>query len=471
MNNGVYASRWTDIRVHFIAIGGIGMSAVARIAADRGATVTGCDCADSPLLGTLRESGIACHVGHDPRHLRDVDIVVYSSAVPEDLPEMREAERLCIPAIRRGQMLALLTEGRDTIAVSGTHGKTSTTWLIGNILMRAGVDPTIAVGGTVPDLKGNVRIGGGACFVTEADESDGSFLLLSPRYPVVTNIDLDHVERWASIGPLQEAFVAFASAPDDGAAIVCVDCPRVCDILSRLGPCITYGIEHGDVAAHNVRLLPGRAVYDVTWPGGSERDVVLSLPGRHNVQNSLAALAVAFELGLSMDPVLEALADTSHVDRRMQRRGSEYGVAVFDDYAHHPAEIAATLAAARDLARGRLIGLFQPHRYSRTLHLHREFGPAFDELDHLLIAPIYAASEPPIEGVSSELIAEAVASRKTVTWELTPGLDAAARRLVDLLEPGDLLITLGAGDVWTAGDAVLRELRQRRPSTADAAGH
>ena len=452
---------WNGLRVHFVAIGGIGMSALARITAARGAVVSGCDRVDSPTLTKLRDQGCTCHVGHSPTHLDNADVVVYSSAVPLESAELQAAMSHGIRVVSRGRMLAWLQQGYDTIAIAGTHGKTTTTWIVANMLIRCGVDPTVAVGGNVDDLGGNSRVGSGRFFVTEADESDGSFLHLVPTYPVITNIDEDHLDYYSGIEEIEGAFADFANPVGDGAIVACVDCPRVRRVLKTLrGRRITYGIENGDVAAENVRLEPGRAVYDVRFPGGGVQDVVLSLPGTHNVQNSLAALALAVDLGLSMDAVLEAFADTSHVGRRLQKRGTERGVAVYDDYAHHPAEIRATLAAARMLADKRLIGIFQPHRYSRTLHLHKQFGPVFDDLDLLLIAPIYAASEPPIEGVSSELIARQVRKRGNVELELVPDLALVAEQLAGRLAPGDTVITLGAGDVWQVGDAVLDIMRR-----------
>jgi len=472
MVDGFPQLNWQGLRIHFVAIGGIGMSALARIAAARGAAVTGCDRVDSPTLAELRSHGIPCHVGHSSGHLDDVDVVVYSSAVPLDSAELRSAMTRGIRVVSRGRMLAWLQRGYDTVAVAGTHGKTTTTWIIANVLLRCGADPTVAVGGNVSDLGGNWRAGAGRLFVTEADESDGSFLHLVPTYPVITNIDRDHLDYYSGIDEIEAAFTEFADPIGDGAVIACVDCPRVRRVLKRVGGRkVTYGIGSGDVAAENLRLQPNRAIYDAVLPTGTVQDVILSLPGRHNVQNSLAALALAVELDLPLDDVLEALADTSPVDRRLQKRGDERGITFYDDYAHHPAEISATLQTARMLADRRLVGVFQPHRYTRTQQLYKEFGAAFDQLDLLLIAPVYAASEAPIEGVSSELIAGALRARGKVPFELLPDLAAVPERLAGELTAGDLVITLGAGDVWQAGDAVLERIRQaKQDPAAEAAG-
>ena len=450
---------WPRTHVHFIAIGGIGMSALARIARAQGATVSGCDCAESTILDELRSLGCTCSVGHSAAHLRGVDLVVHSSAVPADNPERHAALTLNIPDISRGRLLAWLQQDHDTVAISGAHGKTTTTWIAANLLIRAGADPTVAVGGVVSDLGGNARVGKSALFVTEADESDGSFLYLNPKYPVITNVDADHLDYYGNMDAIKDAFVRFTQAAPGGAVIACADCPNVQAILplarSRV---VTFGVGHGDIAAHNVRLEPGRAVYDAALPGGPIRNLVLSLPGIHNVRNSLAALALAHELDLPLDAVRDAFANTSSVGRRLERRGCVRGVTLYDDYAHHPAEIAATLESARMLAPRRLVGIFQPHRYTRTQLLHREFGSVFGRLDLLLIAPIYAASERPIDGVTSELIAREVQARG-VPVELLPDLAAVPDRLAGELAPGDTLITIGAGDVWKAGDAALARIR------------
>lgn len=474
MTDGFPQADWEDLRIHFTGIGGIGMSALARIAHARGAAVSGCDSSDSPVLAELRSQGIPCKVGHSAAHVEGADVIIRSSAVPLDAPEVQAAgQRL----MSRGRMLAWLQRGCDTIAVAGTHGKTTTTWIIANILIRCGVDPTVAVGGNIRDLGGNWRVGESRFFVAEADESDGSFLHLTPKYPVITNIDDDHMDHWLDINALKRGFVDFAARcrPEDGPVVACADCPNIRDILAELGGrTITYGIGQGDVAAENVRLYGGKAIYDVKFPSGAEKDIVLSLPGMHNVRNSLAALALASELRLPMSRVLEALADTSHVGRRLECRGTAAGVAAYDDYAHHPTEIQATLEAARTMAGRRLIGVFQPHRYTRTQHLHEAFGRVFDKLDLLLIAPIYAACEEPIEGVSSELILRAVQEQGRVPCELVSDLRSAAQRLAAEAQPDDMVITLGAGDVWQVADATLERIRRAKmnqgiPSAGPAA--
>ncbi len=458
--------------IHFVAAGGVGMSALAHIAAARGAAVTGCDCAEGAALAALRRAGVTCHIGHSPDHLEGVDLVVHSSAVSPENPELQTAARRGIPMVPRGRMLGLLQQGHETIAVAGAHGKTTTTWIIGHMLIRCGVDPTVAVGGTVAEIGGTCRAGGGRLFVTESDESDGSFLHLAPTYPIITNIDADHLEYWGDISRIEAAFAKFASAGEGGAVIACVDCPRTAALLEHLDRrVVRYGLTGGEVRAENVRLRPNRAVFDAHLPGQTIKDVILSLPGRYNVQNALAALALADELELPMDTVLEALADVAGVDRRLQLRGRANGVAVYDDYAHHPAELRATLDAARLLTDGQLVGVFQPHRYSRTQQMHSEFGPVFGRLDRLIVAPIYSAWEQVVEGVDAGLIADAVREHNNVSCEQVDDLADVPRRLAPELKPGDVVITLGAGDVWQTGDALLAVLREyEEGNVPDAAG-
>ncbi len=464
---------WNGLRIHFVGIGGIGMSALARIALEKGARVSGCDSVESPILAELRRRGCICHVGHSAAHLdtpRQPDMVVHSTAVPLENPELAAAAARGIEVVSRGRMLARLLRGHRTVVVSGAHGKTTTTWIIANMLTRCGADPTVVLGGNVAELGGNSRLGTGDILVAEADESDGSFLHLAPTYPVITNIDLEHLNYYSGLDEIMQAFAKFAQPTAGGAVIACIDCPNVRRVLDDVaGRKITYGTGGGDVAAGNVRLEPGRAVYDAHLPGGTLADVAVSMPGLHNVRNSLAALAVAVELGLPMDAVRAALANTPHIGRRLEKRGSDCGVTIYDDYAHHPAEVRATLEAARMLTTGRLVGVFQPHRYTRTLRLQRQFGTAFDKLDLLLVAPIYAAWEPPIAGVTSELIVRQVKELGRVECEPAHDFESAAERLADELAPGDTLITLGAGNVWQVGDAVLQKMRQTAPGSASDA--
>jgi UDP-N-acetylmuramate--alanine ligase len=408
-------------------------------------------------------------VGHSPAHVENADLVIYSSAVPRENPELRAAIDRGARVVSRGRALAWLQEEADTVAVSGSHGKTTTTWITANLLLRCGLDPTVVVGGQVSELNGNVRIGRSRLFVTEADESDGSFLHLRPQYGVVTNIDADHLDHWASIGELEAAFRRFADGCDT--VIACRDCPRARLLCGRAGGgVLSYGVGGGDVFAENVALRPGYATYDLCFPGGAHRGVRLSLPGMHNVRNSLAGLAVAWKLGLPMSDAAASLAETSGVGRRLEKRGARSGVTVYDDYAHHPAEISATLEAVRDMAGGRLIGVFQPHRYSRTKQLSEAFGSVFDRLDRLIITPVYAASERPIEGVDSRLIAREVSRRGAVAHDLVADLESAIGRLESEVRPGDTVITLGAGDVWKVGDALLGRIgRIDDPAEADAA--
>lgn len=461
----VFSRSVEGLRIHFIAIGGIGMSALARLAVAEGAIVSGCDSTDSPTLAALRKLGCTTHIGHSADHVHDCDLVIHSSAIKSDNKEMIAASLHKIPIIHRGRLLAMFQEGRDTVAISGAHGKTTTTWIIANMMIKCGQDPLVAIGGNVPDMGGNARPGKGKIFVTEADESDGSFLELSPKYPVITNIDADHLDYYTGgIEHIKKCFTEFAETRTNGCVIACAECENVREILPLVrGRRITYGIEHGDIRALNIRQNAAGASFDVKLPDGNiESNISISLPGKHNILNSLSAIAIAFDMKLPMDKVREALANTSTVGRRLEKRGEVGGITVYDDYAHHPAEIAAMLDSARRIAQGRLIGIFQPHRYSRTMHLAKEFGGCFGNLDLLLLAPVYAASEAPIEGVSSGLIAENIRATGQKNFELISGIDIVPQRLASTLRAGDVVVTIGAGDVWKSGDALLAKLKKDR---------
>jgi UDP-N-acetylmuramate--alanine ligase len=454
---------FTRKRIHLMGIGGIGVSSVAQIARQRGAVVSGCDRADSTMLRRLGADGIRCLVGHDPSHLDEVDLLVYSTAVPPREPELLAARARGIDVVHRSELLNRLAEGYQLIGIAGTHGKTTTTWLVAHLLMSANLDPTVMLGGNVAELGGNFRVGRGPFFVTEVDESDGSLLRLAPKLSVITNIDRDHLDHYSGgIGEIMHTFGAYANQTRYGGTVfACSDCPNLAKVATGCkARVVTYGLlGTPDITARNVRLCGRYSTFDVVWKDGGIDGIWLSLPGEHNVQNALAAIAIAWELGISPTRIEDALAHTPTVGRRLERRGEAGGVTVIDDYGHHPTEIRATIAAARGLAKGRLVAVFQPHRYSRTMHLWKEFAEAFDQLDMLVLTSVYAASEPPIEGVGSELIYNEIERRGRVPslcW--VPQLGEVADRLVPLLQPDDTVLTIGAGDVWTVGDAVLERL-------------
>ncbi|MFP4055282.1 MAG: UDP-N-acetylmuramate--L-alanine ligase [Candidatus Brocadiia bacterium] len=450
--------------IHFVGAGGIGMSALAHMAVESNAVVSGCDLQESPITRSLAARGCRIHQGHHPEHLEGVELVVRSSAVPEREPELQAALRRHIPVISRARMLARLAGDHQVVAVAGAHGKTTTTWLVAKLLLEARLDPSVMVGGMVPELGGNYRLGSGGLFVVEVDESDGSLLEFAPHYSIVTNVELDHVDRYPDLEAVQRTFRTYLRrTARDGCVILGADSGPARDTLDAWeGHYLTYGLaEDADLRAENVRHNGRSSVFDVRRPGGRLDALKLSLPGEHNVRNALAAVALASALGIDDAVLRAALGHASGVGRRLEAKGRAGGVVVLDDYGHHPTEIRAALAAARGLAEGRLVGVFQPHRFTRTLHLGEQFGPCFDELDHLVLLPIYAAGEAPIEGVTSARIQKAVEQRGSVSCARLADMETARRHVLEVLRPGDTLLTLGAGDVYRLGERILADLKER----------
>ena len=455
-------------RVHFVGIGGIGMSGIAELLVNLDYRVSGSDARASETTARLAALGVEVAVGHDARHVGEADVVVVSSAVRPDNPEVVAARARRIPVVPRAEMLAELMRLRVGIAVAGAHGKTTTTSMVAFVLERVGLDPTAVIGGRLSAFGSNARLGRGPYMVAEADESDRSFLRLSPAIAVVTNIDREHLEAYHSFDALVEAFHEFASrVPFYGAIVACVDDPVVRALIPRFSrPVITYGFdEAADVRASDVHTDGESGRCRVTarpGPGsraGGDGELGLPIPGRHNLQNALAALAVGLELGVGFDTLLAALAEFHGVERRYQTRGTAAGVRVVDDYGHHPTEIAAVLAAARAGRPRRLVAVFQPHRYTRTRDLLAEFGPAFHDADVVVLTDIYPAGEAPIPGVTLDALA-AVVRPAVKTLHVVPGLADVPAAVARLAETGDLVITLGAGSISGAGDQLL-ELLQR----------
>jgi len=439
-----------------------------------GADVSGCDVRDNEQTRALRQQGCTCLLGHGASHVDGVDVVVYSSAIKPGHPELQRAAQLGIPTYRRAHMLAQIQQDKQTVGVVGAHGKTTTTWLAAHTLITAALHPSVMVGGRVAALRGNWRVGHGPHFVTEIDESDGSLLEFEPTWSIVTNIDSEHLDHYRDLDDIRQTFVAYLRRTKPGGCVIaCADDPEVLAALSAWsGAKLTYSLgrsggDHpaggaeppADFVARNVQLGPTSSAFDVEHDGRRIGPLALSLPGRHNVQNALAVVALAHRLGISTADLQQAFASVIGVGRRLQRVGACGGVTVLDDYAHHPCEVKATLEAARRIAPGKLIGVFQPHRFTRTKLLCDQFGGAFDELDHLLLAPVYAAGEAPIEGVDSGLIARRIAEHGRVRCEMAVDLAAVPDRLRGLVQPGDTVITLGAGNVHCAGEALLRQLR------------
>ncbi|HEX9187129.1 MAG TPA: UDP-N-acetylmuramate--L-alanine ligase [Vicinamibacteria bacterium] len=446
--------------VHFVGIGGSGMSGIAEVLLNLGYTVSGSDLKRSAVTERLVSLGARVHEGHASLHAKGAHVVVVSTAIRRENPEVLEARRSGVPVIPRAEMLAELMRLKYGIAVAGSHGKTTTTSMVALVLDRGGLDPTVVVGGRLGVLGSGARLGKGEFLVAEADESDRSFLKLTPTVAVVTNIDREHLDTYRDLADVQEAFLGFVNkVPFYGGAVLCLDDPPVQDILPRVERrVVTYGLSHqASVSARDLELQPAGSSYTATLDGRSLGPVTLSVPGAHNVQNSLAAVAVGLDLEVPFDAVRQGLESFTGVDRRFQVRGEKDGVLVVDDYGHHPKEIRVTLEALRRRAgERRTVVLFQPHRFTRTQALWDEFCRAFHQADVLLLTDVYPASEEPIPGITAEALARSVGERghRQASW--AGDLKAATERLCAEARPGDVVLTLGAGSVWTAGEELLR---------------
>ena len=443
------------------------MSGIAEVLCNLGFVVSGSDLKKSKNTDRLEKMGLKVYEGHAAENVGDAQVVVYSSAVRPDNPEVLLAKEKGIPVIPRAEMLAeLMTLKPYAVAISGTHGKTSTTSMVATILGHAGVDPTSIVGGVVDTLGSNAKLGASEWFVTEADESDRSFLMLYPTIAVVTNIDKEHMESYKGMDDVVQCFTDFVNkVPFYGAAIICLDDPNVQLIIPNIRRRrVTYGMTaQADVSAHDIRYNNSFGSTFTVWRGSEILgDIALPVPGKHNVYNALAATAVAFELDVPFTKIAEAFAGFKNANRRFQFKGDVDGITVVDDYGHHPTEILATLSAAKNSSGGRrTVVVFQPHRYSRTYELMDEFALAFNNADVLYVLDIYAASETPIEGITAEVLTENIRrfGHKNATY-IGDIETAAARVSNDLLE-GDLVITLGAGSVTRLSDEILEELKKK----------
>ena len=447
---------------HFTGIGGIGMSGIAEVLLNLGYRISGSDLKLTPITERLAAMGATVYEGHADRNVGGANAVVVSSAVDPHNPELEEARRLGIPIIPRGELLAELMRLKFGIAVAGSHGKTTTTSMVATILSEAGLDPTVVVGGRVGTMGSNARVGKSDFLVVEADESDGSFLKLSPILAVVTNIDREHLDHYAGIEEIRSAFCEFINKiPFYGAAILCLDDENVQQVLPSINRrTITYGTgTQVDLAITEPDCGHFSSNFRLRLPGSDLGTFHLKLPGFHNVLNASAAVAVALELDVKPDRIRDALATFAGVDRRFQMRGQEAGVTVIDDYGHHPTEIRATLAAAKLCEYGRILAIFQPHRYSRTQALMEEFARSFNQADQVLLLDIYAASEKPIEGVTAMELASRMRAYGHRGVRYVGTIDQAIEVVTAEALPGDLILTLGAGNVWQAGDRILERLR------------
>jgi UDP-N-acetylmuramate--alanine ligase len=458
-------------RIHFVGIGGIGMSGIAELLANLGYGVSGSDARRSEVTARLEQAfGVTVFEGHQASHVGDADVVVVSSAVRASNPEVVAARERGIPVIPRAEMLAELMRLRFSIAVAGSHGKTTTTSMIALVLERGGLDPTAVIGGRLSAFGSNARLGRGEYMVAEADESDRSFLMLWPSIAVMTNIDLEHMESYSGgMADLQQAFLDFANkVPFYGAAVACVEDQNLAAILPRIRrQVLTYGLDqpHAQIVGTGIELgaFGGRCQVHRRTRDGIEPlgRLELAVPGRHNLQNALAAVTVGQRIGMDFARIAGALASFHGAERRFERHGEAGGVLVVDDYGHHPTEIAAVIAAARATLGRRLIVAFQPHRHSRTAHLLDAFGPALAGADEIVLTDIYAAGEDPIPGITLERLAEAIRRGSGRSVRVVNALKDVVPTLLTIVQPGDAVITLGAGSIGTLPKTLMHALAQR----------
>jgi len=451
--------------VHFVGIGGIGMSGIAEVLLNLGYGITGSDLGQTDITQRLATLGAVIFKGHDEIHLGDADVVVTSTAVKSDNPEVLAAHRRNIPVIPRAEMLAELLKMKFSIAVSGSHGKTTTTSMISTVLGQGGLDPTMVIGGKLASIGSNAKMGGGEIIVAEADESDGSFLKLGPCIAVITNIDREHLDHYRDIDEIKAAFLQFANiVPFYGSTVLCLDNFHIREILPQIKrKTITYGLEPpADYRAADINIRGTWTSFNVLYREELLGAAVLNVPGLFNVYNALATIAVAREIDMDFPAITAGLKTFTGVQRRLEVKGIGGGVTVVDDYGHHPTEIRETLAAARTVWPGRLLVVFQPHRYTRTRALFEEFTGAFSDADLLVITDIYAASEAPIPGVNSENLAAAIRKQEQQEVMYIADFDAISDRLLALARPGDVIITQGAGSVWKIGEEYLQKAAAKR---------
>jgi UDP-N-acetylmuramate--alanine ligase len=445
-------------KIHFIGIGGIGMSGIAEVLLNLGYQVSGSDLKESDITQRLAQLGGTISYGHRRENLAEVDVVVTSTAVRADNPEVLEAHRRLIPVIPRAEMLAELMRLKYGIAIAGTHGKTTTTSMVATVLTHGGIDPTAVIGGRLDAFGSNAKLGQGQFLVAEADESDGSFLKLSPTIAVVTNIDADHLDFYVDLDHIRATFVDFINkVPFYGLAVLCLDDPNIQMLLPQVRKrLITYGINsQADFSASAIEHHADHTSFTVHYRGTALGRIGFRMPGQHNVLNALAAVAVGMELDLPFAEIVEGFKDFGGVQRRFQLKGEVGGALVIDDYGHHPAEIKATLAAARAGWQRRIVTVFQPHRYSRTKALFDDFVTAFYQADLLVVMDVYAAGEEPIAGVSAAALAAGIRDHGHRACVHAADRPAVLAHLRNVVQPGDMVITLGAGNVWQVGEEFL----------------
>ncbi|MBO6538512.1 MAG: UDP-N-acetylmuramate--L-alanine ligase [Rhizobiaceae bacterium] len=454
--------------VHFVGIGGIGMSGIAEVLHNLGYTVQGSDQSENANVQRLRDKGISCHIGHKAENLGGAEVVVVSTAIRKDNPELVAARERLLPVVRRAEMLAELMRFGQAVAIGGTHGKTTTTSMVGTLLEAGGLDPTVINGGIINAYGTNARMGEGDWMVVEADESDGTFLKLPAEIAVVTNIDPEHLDHYGTFEEVRRAFAQFVeNVPFYGFGVMCIDHPEVQALVSRIEDrrVITYGENpQADVRYSNISMADGQSRFDVTirdrktGETSSMENLNLPMPGRHNIANATAAVAVAHELGIPADKIAKGLSGFGGVKRRFTLTGEWNGVKIFDDYGHHPVEIKAVLKAARESCSGRVIAIAQPHRYTRLRDLFDDFSSCFNDADTIMIAPVYTAGEDPIEGVTSEALVTRIRTGGHRDARHIEGPEAVAPVVRANAKPGDFVIYLGAGNITQWANALPGEL-------------
>ena len=451
-------------KIHFVGIGGIGMSGIAEILVDQGFAVSGSDRASSEVTERLVSLGVTVYEGHRAENVTaDVDTVVYSSAVMLDNPEISEALRRKIPTVRRAEMLAEVMRLKYGIGIAGTHGKTTTTSMVSLVLMEGGLDPTVIVGGKLSGLGGtNARLGKGDFIVVEADEFDRSFLSITPTIAVLTTLETDHLDCYRDLEDIKGAFVQFANkVPFYGFIVMCLDEPALQDIMPQLSKkkIITYGLTpQADVQAVDIVHRENTVTFTVVRQYEELGTIRLQLPGTHNVQNALAAVSVGLQLGVPFDKVKAGIDKFTGVYRRWEKKGEANGIVVYDDYAHHPTECKATLSGVKAGLRKRVVCVFQPHLYSRTRDFYEEFGKAFLLADVLVVTDVYPAREEPIQGVTGELITSAAKQFGHKDVHYVKDKSQVVHELMEITRPGDIVITMGAGDIWKYGEQFLKAI-------------
>lgn len=446
---------------HFIGIGGIGMSGIAQLLLASGYKVSGSDLKENRITAELKKSGAQIFIGHNAGNIAGADTLVYSSAIKEDNLEVAEAKRLGLPLIMRAQALALLMRDKKVITISGSHGKTTTTSLAAYLLLEAGLNPTVAIGGILKNIDTNARLGNGKFFVAEADESDGSFLYYKPQYSIITNVDREHLDYYKDFNQEVEAFKKFINNTEAGGCLFCsADDHTLVDILRSCGKRhIFFGLGEGaQIHPENIKFTGLASEFDCIYKNKLLGRFKLALGGVHNISNALSVIALGLELGIDLNCIKKALSGYKGAGRRLEVKARSPGYTLIDDYAHHPTEIKATLEAVRKLKHGRLIAIFQPHRYTRTKLLLDDFAASFSEADNLIITDIYAASEQPIAGADAVSLCEKIkAQDKNRAVEYAPK-DRLVARVLEILKPGDLIITLGAGDITKVSDELAEKL-------------